>query len=268
MLVLSPFVPRALRAFARCPVRVQVATVAIGVGASAVATAMFTKSIALANESQDFVAPYVLQKAQPLFAIALAVIVLHERIRPSYALFAVPALGGAWMLTFADPTDVRVSEAKPALFALGAAVLWGAGTVLGRLVGQSLDSRDITVLRFVFGLIGAAIVAQVTGAATWPGWNNALGLILLALIPGLIALRLYYFALARTPASRATIAELANPVTIIVVIALFVGGAPLDGSQWVGLAIFVMTVLGLSWHEQRRRPAVEAPAPETLAATH
>src|SRR5947209_5886564 len=65
--VLLPWVPRAVRAFLRCRPRDQLAVIAIGVGASAVATALFTKSFAIAAKSNDFVTPLVLQKLQPLF---------------------------------------------------------------------------------------------------------------------------------------------------------------------------------------------------------
>ena len=185
-----------VRAFARASLRDQAAIVSIGVGASAVATALFTESFALATASGDFVTPLVLQKLQPIFAISLAVLLLGERPRARFALFVIPALAGAWLLTFGDPFDVKVAELEPALLALAAAALWGAGTVLGRMVGVSLAPLEVTTLRFVFGLLGSIVVVWVTRAGIVPGWSNAVGLILLALIPGLMALVLYYRALA------------------------------------------------------------------------
>lgn len=248
LLALAPFVPRALRAFGRCSMRDRAAIVAIGVGASAVATALFTEAFKLATASGDFVTPVVLQKLQPIFAISLAVVILGERPRPRFALFVVPALAGAWLMAFADPFDVKIAELEPALLALAAALLWGAGTVLGRLVGVTLAPVEVTTLRFVFGLLGAIGVVWVTGAGVAPGWGNALGLVLLALIPGLLALVLYYRALRTTPASRATIAELAFPATAAVVGVTFLGTS-LTGSQWLGLTIVAASVFALGWHE-------------------
>ncbi len=258
LLVLAPTVPGALRAFGRIGMRDKVAVVVIGIGSSAVATALFTRAFAVSGRTGDFITPLVLQKLQPVVAVALAVLLLRERPRATYAVFAVPALAGAWLLTFADPFDVRVAEAEPALLALGAAVLWAAGTVLGRMVSSSLSPGEITTLRFTFGLVGAVGVVWVTGAATAPGWHNLLGLVLLALIPGLLALRLYYYALARTPAARATLGELAFPATAAVVGVVFLD-SHLDATQWWGFAVVVLSVLALSVHEHRRRPAVEAP---------
>ncbi|WP_200799991.1 DMT family transporter [Jatrophihabitans endophyticus] len=260
--VLAPGLPAALRAFARCRWRDRLAVVVIGVGASAVATALFTQSFALAARSHDFVTPLVLQKLQPVFAIALAVVLLRERLRPSYAVFVLPALVGAWLLTFADPLDVRVSELQAALLAVGAAVLWAGGTVLGRLVSTALDPREITTLRFGFGLLGAIGVVQATGAAVAPGWGNLPGLVLLALIPGLFALVVYYRALRSTPASRATLAELAFPATAAVVGVLFLH-THLSGTQWLGLAVVAVAVTLLGWHESRRPAAVVPSARES-----
>lgn len=258
VLALSPLIPGALRAMRRCSLRDQLAVVVIGVGSSATATVMFTKAFALAAEHYDFVTPLVLQQLQPIIAVALAVVILRERLRPTYALYAVPALVGGWLLAFADPFDVKVSELEPALLALGAAVLWAAGTVLGRLVGFSLSPREVTTLRYVFGLIGATVAVRVTGASFAAGWHNAFGLVLLALIPGLLALWLYYRGLANTAASRATLAELAFPATAALVGVLFLD-TPVTASQWIGLAIVAASVVGLGLHEQHRRQAVVVP---------
>jgi drug/metabolite transporter, DME family len=213
----------------------------------------------------DFVTPVVLQKLQPVFAIGLAVILLRERPRPGFAMFLVPALAGAWLLTFADPTDVRVSELQPALLAVGAAGLWAAGTVLGRMVSGAVGPGDVTTLRFMFGLAGAIAVVYVTQAPVAPGWHNIPGLALLALIPGLLALVIYYRALRRTPATRATIAELAFPATAAVVGAIFLD-SHLTMSQWLGLVMVALAVASLGWHEAHR-PVSVVPDPVLVSIT-
>jgi drug/metabolite transporter (DMT)-like permease len=92
--------------------------------------------------------------------------------------------------------------------------------------------------------------------------------VLLALVPGLLALLLYYRGLRTTPASRATLAELAFPVTAAVVGVTLLDGR-LDASQWAGFGIVLAAVLALAVHERRsERPAVAAPdrATEALGA--
>lgn len=245
VIVLLPLLPAAVRALARCGPREWLAVLVIGGGASTLAATLFTMAFA----TGDPVTPLVLQKMQPLFAVVAAYVVLGERLRPGYFYFAVPAILGAWLLSFTDPLDVHVAALRTALLALGAAALWGAGTVLGRLVSTKLASKDVTVLRFSVGLPVAAIIVLAQGQSFAVSWDNAVGLGLLAFIPGLLALSLYYVGLRATPAARATLAELAFPATAAVIGVSFLG-ATLSATQWLGLAVVVVSVTALGWHER------------------
>lgn len=253
--VLAPRVPGALRAFGRARRGEQLAVVVIGVGASAVATALFTRAFNLG----DPVTPLVLQKLQPVFAVLLAFALLGERMRPGFAWFALPALAGAWLLAFPDPLTVSVRGAEAALLSLGAAALWAGGTVLGRLVSRSLSPGEVTVLRYTFGLPAATAILLLNGSPVAIGWDNAVGIVLLALVPGLLALSLYYVGLRATPATRATFAELAFPLTAAIVGVAFLG-ASLSGTQWLGAGIVVVSVTAMGVHERSRRAAVAVPA--------
>lgn len=246
LVVLLPLLPSALRALARCSWRAKLAVLGIGAGASATATVLFTKAFA----TGDAVTPVVLQQTQPLVAIALAALLLHERPRRLFAVFCVPALAGVWLLTFAHPTDVSVHAATPALLGLGAAALWGAGTVLGRIVGAEMPARDVTTLRYAVGLPTAAVIVVLTGAGFTVDRSDLLPVAGLAWIPGLLALELYYAGLRCTAATRATIAELAYPVTGAVLGVLFLH-AHLDASQWLGAALVVASVTSLAVWERR-----------------
>ncbi|HET8640804.1 MAG TPA: DMT family transporter [Pseudonocardiaceae bacterium] len=254
--LLVPLLVPAVRAFAAAGRRERIALLAIGIGPSAIAAVMFTAAFRLS----DPVTPLVLQKLQPVFAVLAAVALLGERLRRGYFFFAVPALAGAWLLAFRDPTQVRVAALQAALLALGAAVLWAAGTVLGRMVATTMAPREVTTLRFAIGLPAAAAALLVTGAPVAVGWDNAVGLVLLAVIPGLLALSLYYLGLRATPAARATLAELAFPVTAAL-IGVGLLGARLTWTQWLGFAIVVSSVTALGWHERvrRDRPMVAPP---------
>lgn len=260
--------PAAFRAYLRCTPGQRVAIAAIGVGASALATTLFTEAFALSAQTGDFITPLVLQKLQPLFAVTLAVLFLRERLRPSFAIYALPALAGAWLLSFDEPFSIRVSALKVALLATGAAALWAAGTVLGRIVSTAVSPRELTVLRYMWGLPAALAIALQLHAPLTPGWHNMFALILLALIPGVAALSLYYFGLRATPAARATVAELAFPATAAVVGVVFLGSR-LSATQWLGFAVIVASIAGFSWHERRRPPAVIAhpTAQDTIPAS-
>ncbi|NNG20372.1 EamA family transporter [Naumannella sp. ID2617S] len=257
VLLTSPLLIGALRAWWRAGTRTKVATVVIGAGSSALATVLFT----LAFRFGDPVTPQVLQKLQPLIAITLAALLLGERMRPRFWLFVLPALAGAWLLAFPNPLAVGVKALVPALLGVGSAALWALGTVLGRMVSSELKFFHVTALRFLFGMLTLLVVALGTGSpltlplATWPR------LLSLALVPGLLALVLYYFGLRSTAASRATLAELAFPLTAAAV-GVLIQHARLAPTQWVGFVVVLATVVALAWHERSgRTPAVAEPDP-------
>jgi DME family drug/metabolite transporter len=253
--LVAPWIPSAVRAFRRCGARDRLVIVFIGAGCSATATFLFTEAFAMSARTGDFVTPLVLQKLQPLFAVVLAVVLLGERLRPRFGIYAVPALIGSWLLAFARPLHAQVEAVEVALLAVGAALLWGAGTVLGRMVSSNVGSRDLTVLRYCWGLPAAAIIIRSTNAPLTPGWSNIGGLLLLTLVPGLLALLLYYKGMQATPASRATFAELAFPVTAAVVGVAFLN-VHLSGSQWLGFAIVVAAINGFAWPSSERTSTV------------
>lgn len=263
VLVLLPWLPAALRAWAASPARVRAAAVLIGGGSSALATTLFTAAFRLG----DPITPQILQKLQPLIAILLAGVLLGERLRPRFLWFALPALVGAWLMTFADPLDVRVGDLQAAALALGAAALWAGGTVFGRMVDEHVGPRRTLVLRFAFGLPAAGLIVLLTGAPATLPLALAPQLVLLALIPGAAALSLYYVGLRRTAASRATLAELMFPVTAAVIGVVFLD-ATLTASRWLGALLVVAAVTALALHEARsRHTGVVVPAAPTTGVT-
>jgi len=246
LLLLLPLLPSALRALARCSWRARLSVLGIGAGASAGATVLFTRAFA----TGDAITPVVLQKTQPLVAIALAALLLGERPRRVFAVFGLPALAGAWLLTFPDPFQVSLTAARPALLALAAAALWGAGTVLGRIVGAEIGPREVTTLRFAIGLPAAALIVAATGAGFSVARSDLPSVGALAWIPGLLALELYYAGLRCTAATRATLAELCYPVTGAILGVAFLG-ARLGPSQWAGAVLVVGSVTALALFERR-----------------
>ncbi|TWF76865.1 EamA-like transporter family protein [Pseudonocardia hierapolitana] len=251
VVVLLPFVPSAVRAFRAAGARERVALVLIGAGASAVATALFTQAFRYG----DPVTPLVLQKLQPVIAVVAAALLLGERMRRGYWLFAVPALAGAWLMAFPNPLSAAPQAVTAALLAVAAAALWAVGTVLGRMVSVRIASRDVTVLRFAIGLPASAVVLLAQGAPVAVTGAQLGPLVLLALVPGLLGLTLYYIGLRSTAAARATLAELAFPVTAAL-IGVGLLGTHLEPSQWFGLLVVVASVTALGLRERSPKPVV------------
>lgn len=241
--------------------RALLALVAIGVGASALATILFTASFRLGDPNT----PLLLQKLQPVFAVVLARVVLGERPRPAFAGYFAVALAGAWLITFPDPTHLERPQILAGALAAGAAALWGLGTVLGRYVSDVLRPAQVTAARFAFGLPAALVLLVATAPAAERGVpaHDVLPLVLLSLVPGLLSLLLYYRGLRRTPASVATIAELAFPVSALTVNRLAFG-ATISATQLLGLVTLTGVLVAMSFRSQDAtadEPLVTAPPP-------
>src|SRR6478672_5699546 len=256
LLVLPLLVPALVAAY-RLGWRYVAAAVAIGAGASAIATILFTQAFV----DGDPVTPVVIQKVQPLVALVAARILLGERPHQRFAWYFVPALVGTWLMAFPHPTHIDTnSTLLPSLYALAAAVLWAFGTVLGRYLARDMRFEHVTTLRFTFGLPASAIALLVLGAPAFASAHDSFWIGVLALVTGFAAMFLYYYGLRSTPAVAATIAELAFPVTAILV-GYFKFGQVLTGWQWVGVATTSVVVALLPVRPQDVGTPVPSPVP-------
>jgi drug/metabolite transporter (DMT)-like permease len=247
-----PLIPAALAAMWRLGWRGVAAAVGIGAGASAIATILFTQAFV----DGDPVTPVVIQKVQPLVALVAARLLLGERPHQRFAWYFVPAIVGTWLMAFPHPTNIDTnSTLLPSLYALAAAVLWAFGTVLGRYLARDLRFEHVTALRFTFGLPASAIALLILGAPAFASAHDSFWIAVLALVTGAVAMSLYYYGLRKTPAVAATLAELAFPITAVLV-GYFKFGATLSASQWVGVAVTSLVVALLP---ARPRGTVEVP---------
>jgi drug/metabolite transporter, DME family len=252
-----PLAAGALAAVFRLGWRYVAAAVAVGAGASAIATILFTQAL---FAHHDFVTPVVLQKVQPVFAVLGAIVVLGERPRPRYAAYFVFALGGTWLMGVPHPLHPEAHGLVTMLYALGAALLWGLGTVFGRYLTRELRFEHVTTLRFLFGLAASAIALLVLGVPAFASWHDTFWIAVLALVTGFAAMFLYYYGLRSTPALAATIAELAYPVTAILV-GYFKFGQTLTGWQWVGVGLTSAVVALLPARPRDTVEGLPTPAP-------
>jgi drug/metabolite transporter, DME family len=251
-----PLLLAALAALFQLGWRYILAAAIIGAGSSAVATILFTQAFV----DGDPVTPVVLQKVQPIVAVIAARFVLGERPRPRFALYLVPALAGTWLIGVPRPFHPSAHGSEPTLFALAAAVLWALGTVLGRYLSQRLAFQHVATLRFAFGLPASAIALLVLGAPAFASGHDTVWIAVLALVTGLVALGLYYYGLRSVPAVAATLAELAFPISAVLV-GYFKFGYSLTGWQWIGVALTTLVVALLPARPRDTVEYVPAPAP-------
>jgi drug/metabolite transporter, DME family len=253
-----PLLVPALLALWRAGPRYVAAGIAVGAGASAVATILFTEALF----HGDFITVLVLQKSQPLVAVVGAWLVLGEEPRPRFAWFLVPALAGIWLIALQHPLAPHAHGLVPIVEALAAAALWGLGTVFGRYLSRRLAFEHVTTVRFAFGLVASAAALPILGAAAFANAHDSLWIAVLALVTGAAALGLYYYGLQRTPAILAALGELAFPVTAALV-GIYVFHDSLRWTQWLGVAI---TVAVVSLLPVRRREIVRVPVPAPASA--
>ena len=235
----------------------------IAVGPQAVATILFTQSFSYGHYAETF----ALQQTQPLIAIVLAWLILGERRRPWFWPTAALAIVGVYMVVFAQNlkapfSDLQHGRLEAGLYALGAAALWASGTVLGRFVLGKVSFTTTTALRFTLALpvLILVVLLQFGGSGfTHYQSSDVLPFLGIALVPGFIALLLYYRALASTPATLATIAEMAYPVA-----ATFIASAPppygfnqpLYRPQFIGTALLIAVIFILNYTKERTPPVV------------
>ena len=257
LLTLPVLIP-ALRAVWSAGPSYVLAAVVVGTGASGAATILFTQAL-----QHDFVSAVVMQKAQPLVAVMGAALLLGERPRPRFGWFLAAGLGGLWLVNQPHPLDPSANGLRAVLEALGAAVLWGLGTVLGRYLIQRVSFEHVLALRFLFGLVASAVAVLALSVEWYAGARATAWILSLAVVTGLLALALYYYGLRRTPAVLSSLAELTNPA-VLVVAGIYAYNIGLVWSQWLGFGIIVLVVTLLP--VERRRVVAEAPPPELVPA--
>lgn len=242
--------------------RISLALLVIGVGPQALATVLFTQSVTIALQAGALSETYLLQQVQPLIAVALAWLVLRERRRAYFWPLAVLGLVAVYMVVFADAplqpfSDLERGRVLAALCALGAALLWASGTVLGRYALRDVSFVTTAAMRFIVALPVLLLIMLVSNGPSALSAYRASDLpdfLGLAILPGLGAILLYYRALRSTPASLATLAETAYPLTVTLLLAL---PAPYGFRQHVyafqllGTALFLAVIIALNATKER-----------------
>jgi drug/metabolite transporter (DMT)-like permease len=246
--VLIPVLVRARAVVRQFNAREWTSLAFIAIGGSVAATSLFTLSIKYGNPSVTV----LLQKTQPVLATLLACWLLKERPGRWFWLCLPAALCGAYLISISDWRAGFTLDAGPPMSivsALGAAGLWGASTVFGRYVAARMPALTLTALRFLIALpvLAAMYLLQPAALRRLPlTVTSQTSVVVMALIPGLAALVIYYKGLQTTLASIASIAELAFPVTAIVA-NWFLLDIHLTTMQFLGGTILISSVTVLTW---------------------
>ena len=188
----------------------------------------------------------ILQKLQPVFALLLARIILKERLRDDFYIWAVLAVLAAYFLAFAEPgvklRDVRLID-PAALYAFLAAFAFGSSTVFGKRFTNEVSFETATGLRFGGTLVLALFFVLISGSfAAVPEirpihWKL---LVVVVFTSGALSMFIYYFGLKRIPASVATIFELFWPLSAVL-LDYIINKNTLNAVQYVASAVLLLS---------------------------
>jgi len=217
------------------------ALLGIGWGGSALGTICFTEAIKIGNPTTAA----LLQKTQPIFAALLAWLLLSERLGRRFWICLSLALCGAYVVNFGLAGPGAGIEGKAALLAMAAAALWGASTVLGRFALQSVSFFALTALRIIVATPFLIVLNGAPALAVLVNFRQAVSLLLMALVPGLLALLVYYRGLRHARASRAAVAELSFAATATLLNWIFLG-TRISAMQFAGFALLWVAILNLN----------------------
>ena len=211
-------------------------------------TLFITKAFFAAFDGNiTFATVIILQKLQSVFALLLARLLLGEKLRPNFYLWASFAIVSAYFIAFGkhgfNPVDLNFANSA-AFFALFAAFAFGSSTVFGKKIVTNIPFSTAASLRFGLTTILALFYIFLTGDITKLGSLEGVHWLLLVAVvfsSGAIALFIYYFGLKRIPASFATLFELFWPVSAIT-LDYFINKNSLTLTQIVAVVVLLFSL--------------------------
>ena len=188
----------------------------------------------------------ILQKLQPVFALLLARIILKEKLRRDFYLWAILGIIAAYFLAFSqhgglELMDIRLID-PAAGYALLAAFAFGSSTVFGKRFTNEVSFPTATSLRFGTTTVLALFFVMFSGQLVKVPEMEVLHWKLLVLIvfsSGAMSMFIYYFGLKRIPASVATIFELIWPLSAVI-LDFIIHKHSLNAIQYISSAILLL----------------------------
>lgn len=249
-ILLSPFFLNKIYSLKRLKLRDWLSFFAVALFGGAIGTMAITKALFYVNFVNLSVV-VLIQKLQPVFAITLAALLLKERLKKDFFLWASIALFGAYLMTFGFKLpNLNTGDKTPiaALFSLIAAVSFGSSTVFSKRALKNVGFEMGTYLRFLISTVVMIILVFALGEfQTISNVTNRQWIIFLiiAFTTGGPAIFLYYYGLKSTPASVSAICELSFPLTAVL-LEYFVHGNMLTLVQWIGVGLLLTGILKVS----------------------
>jgi drug/metabolite transporter (DMT)-like permease len=229
LIVTLPFLIAGARKLKGVTAHAWLSIILSGVFGSALGAVFFTLALGSMNNS----VANLLLNVQPIISVFVTWFWLGERPRSSfYPWAAVALLCGLAMAV--DPEGLRRPSDNLAvgLACVGATALcWGASTTFGRGAMLQIDFATGAGLRYIVGFITMSTVIAVRGETSLLHFGalsnpaNAKALALLVLVSGVTPTFIYFSGLARSKASVATFAEMAQTFASLLITWGYMGQA-------------------------------------------
>jgi len=248
LILTLPFLVVGWRALAGVSRRAWISMVVSGVFGSALGTVCYTQAITMMNVS----VANLLLNLQPFLCVFASWLWLGEKPGRQFYPWAVVAVLCGMVLAW-SPDALK----DPHVFALGLVFVggtifsWGISTTAGRGAMLEIDFKTAVTLRYAIGAVSTLAVVVARGVSvhrlnagalfTGPVFLDMLSLLLIA---GATPTFIYFAGLARTPASVATFAEMAQTLASLLVSWGQLGDA-LTGPQCLAGAVLLMAVVNI-----------------------
>ncbi len=195
----------------------------------------------------------LLQKLQPIFAILLAAILLKEKIKKNFAVWATVAIIASYFLTFGfHLPDIKSGDQSKIMyasfFAILAAFSFGSSTVFSKQFLLHHNFITATFFRYGFTTVLMLIYVTIFGKFIYFEQTTPINwvfFIVIGVTTGSGAIFIYYYGLRRVKAIIATISELLFPVSAIFFDYIF-NGSVLSPVQLVSAAVMVFAIIKLN----------------------
>ena len=222
----------------------------------ALGTLAIVKSLFLLNFNNLSVI-VLLQKLQPVFAILLARMILKEKIKKGFALWAVIALIAGYFMTFGwnlpDFSTNGIVTVYAALLSLLAAFSFGSSTVFSKKILGNYSFVSSTFFRYGFTTVIMLVIVLACGHIgdfTQVTPRNWLFVVLIGLTTGSGAIFLYYYGLRNVKASLSTFLELMYPITAVV-LDYFVNHTKYSIVQWIAASVMLFAIVMLNVNSKK-----------------
>ena len=227
-----------------------IAFLGVGILGGAIGTMAITQALFFVNYV-NLSAVILIQKLQPVFALAFASILLKEKLERNFFTWSTLAIIGTYLMTFGIALPNLNTGEKTIIassLSLIAAISFASSTVLSKRALANVSFEVGTYLRFLIAAISMFIIVLLSSSyesAVNISQTQWLIFLLIAFTTGGAAIFLYYFGLKRISASVATICELAFPLTALILEYLLRDNY-LNIYQWIGVFILIVSILRVS----------------------